>query len=200
MKEFQFSKIYFNTFLFDDPESNIRVIIKERPSFEVTEEEYSLRVETHHEEGCSIHRKYAIEHHPQQEKHNSPHLQFKFHTEEVGTFWLYLCFKNPEEYQKAILGFIYKIKRVISDLEKYKPGITEEIMKISEVNKLEEEGNFLSAKINESITNSQIEFDDTGYPRDKIQKLNQNPLLLDFLGKENVNYLIENYRKKTKPA
>ena len=198
MKEFQFSKTYFNTFLFDDSESNIRVVVKEKPSFEVTEEEYSLRIETHHEEEQYIHRKYAIEHHPQQDKHNSPHLQFKFHTEEVGTFWLHLNLQNLEEYQKAILGFIYKIKNVLSDLERFKTGITEEIMILDEVNKLEKEGQFLSLKISESITNSQIEFDDNGYPRDKIQKLNQNPLLLGFLGKDNVSSMIKNYKRKQK--
>jgi hypothetical protein len=198
MKEFQFSKTYFNTFLFDDLESNIRIVVKEKPSFEITEEEYSLRIETHHEEEQYIHRKYAIEHHPQQDKHNFPHLQFKFHTEEVGTFWLHLILQNSEEYQKAILGFIYKIKCVLSDLEKFRTGITEEIMILDEVNKLEKEGEFLSLKISESIAHSQIEFDDNGYARDKLQKLNKNPLLLDFLGKDNLSNMILNYKKKPK--
>jgi hypothetical protein len=171
-------------------------VVKEKPSFEISEEEYSLRVETNHHEGSCIHRKYAIEHHPQQDKHNTPHLQFKFHTEEVGTFWLCLNFKNEEKYQKAILGFIYKIKNVLVDLEKYKRGITQEIMKIDAVNGLESEGDFLTLKITESIISSQIEFDATSEPRDKIQNINKNHLLIDFLGKQNTNLLMERYPKK----
>jgi len=198
MKEFKFSETYFNTLLFDDSESNIRVVIKETPSLEIEQEQYSLRIKTRHEEKEDIYRDYAIEHHPKQEKHKYPHLQFKFHTEEVGTFRLNLSFKNKKEYRRAILGFIFKIKRVISDLEKYKQGITEEILKIDEVNKLEEEGCFLSSKMAESITNSQIEFDGNDPPRDKINKLNQNPLLLDFLGKENVEKIKSSVVKRNK--
>lgn len=194
MKPFHFSKIYFNKTLFDDPESNIRVVVKEIPSLEVSEEEYSLRVETHHDEGQTIHRNYAIEHHAQENKHNYPHLQFKFHTEEIGTFRLRLDFSNDEEYKRAILGFIYKIKAVLSDLERYRAGIVSELMVLEEVNKLAAEGELLSLKISESI--SQVEFNQDGrYTRDKIQKLNQNPLLLDFLGKGNVEKLVKSYSK-----
>tara|TARA_Y100000034_G_C6877367_1_gene401481 strand:- start:568 stop:876 length:309 start_codon:yes stop_codon:yes gene_type:complete len=100
MKEFHFSNKYFNTLTYDDIESNIRVVIKEIPSLDIHEEDYSLRVETHHEEAMMIHRKYAIEHHSKQDKHNYPHLQFKFHTEEIGSFWLRLEFKSQEEYDK----------------------------------------------------------------------------------------------------
>jgi len=196
MKKFQFSKDYFNSFIFEDHESNLRILVREKPSFEVTEEEYSLRVETNHLDGNTVHRNYAIEHHPKQDKHATPHLQFKFHTEEVGTFRLNLNFNNLEEYQKAILGFIYKIKGVIVDLEKYRKGITEEILKLEEVNKLEKEGEFLSLKITESITQSQIEFDDTGYPRDKVHKISKNTLLIDFLGEKNVDKLKERYPRK----
>ncbi len=194
MTEFRFAKNYFHTLLFDDPESNIRVIVKEKPSFEVMEEEYSLRVETHHEETGAIHRKYAIEHHSKQDKHNYPHLQFKFHTEEIGTFRLRLDFNSTEEYQRAILGFIYKIKNVLADLERFRKGILSELMILEKVDQLSAEGEFLSLKIAESI--SQVEFDMDGkYTRDKVQRLNQNPLLLDFIGQENVEKLTKNYTK-----
>ena len=58
MKEFHFSKTYFNKLIFNDDESNIRVLVNEIPSFDISEEEYSLRVETRHEEKEPIHRKY----------------------------------------------------------------------------------------------------------------------------------------------
>jgi len=128
MKEFHFSKKYFNKLTYDDINLNIKVNVTEIPSLDISEEDYSLRIETYHEEESSIHRKYAIEHHSKQDKHNYPYLQFKFHTEEIGTFWLRLEFKDQDEYRKAILGFIYKIKNVIFDLERFKPGISAEIL------------------------------------------------------------------------
>ncbi len=199
MKEFHFSKTYFKTLTYDDREANIRVLVKEIPSLEISEEEYSLRVETHHEEENLIHRHYAIEHHSKFDKHNYPHLQFKFHTEEIGTFWLRLDFENQAEYKKAILGFIYKIKEVISDLERLKPGITNEILVLDLVNTLSGEGAFLSGKITESIAKYQVEFQDYGLVRDKTKKLTENKLLLGFLGEENVSRVIEsNLAKKRK--
>ncbi len=193
MKEFHFSKKYFNSLTYDDLASNIRVIISETPSLDVSEEDYSLRVETHHEEEKVIHRKYAIEHHSKQDKHNYPHLQFKFHTEEIGTFWLRLEFKTQEEYKNAILGFIYKIKNVLEDLERFKPGICGEILVLELVNSLSEEGRFLTEKISQSIVNHQLEFQNYGYAREKILSLNKNQLLVDFLGKDNVVKVVESY-------
>ena len=193
MKEFHFSKTYFKTLTYDDREANIRILVKEIPSLEISEEEYSLRVETHHEEEILIHRHYAIEHHSKFDKHNYPHLQFKFHTEEIGTFWLRLDFKSSEEYKKAILGFIYKMKEVMSNLERLKPGITADILVLDLVNTLSEEGTFLTSKITESIFRYQLEFQNDGLARDKANQLAKNQLLLNFLGEENVSKVIESY-------
>jgi len=63
MKKFQFSKTYFNNLIIDDQKANIRVVVTETPSLDVTEEDYSLRIETRHEKEKTIHRNYAIEHH-----------------------------------------------------------------------------------------------------------------------------------------
>lgn len=181
---------------YDDMESNIRITIKETHSFEISEEDYSLRIETQHQEKQPIHRNYAIEHHSKFDKHNYPHLQFKFHTEEIGTFWLRLSFQREEEYRKAILGFIYKIKDVINDLERFKKGICKQILVLELVNGLSEEGDFLSKKISESIQQNQVEFQTYGYERDKVKKLSENPLLIEFLGKENISNVAETYNKK----
>lgn len=196
MKEFHFSKKYFNRLIYDDIESNIRIIIKEIPSLDISEEDYSLRVETHHEEDKLIHRKYAIEHHSKQDKHNYPHLQFKFHTEEIGTFWLRLEFNTQEEYRKAILGFIYKIKNILEDLERFKLGICGEILVLDLVNNLSNEGIFLTEKISESIVKHQLEFQNDGYGRDKVKSISRNYLLIDFLGQDNVTKVVESYTKK----
>ncbi|MEK6943714.1 MAG: hypothetical protein AABX00_06645 [Nanoarchaeota archaeon] len=196
MKEFYFSKKYFNKLTYDDVESNIRIIIKEIPSLDVSEEDYSLRVETHHEEEKLVHRQYAIEHHSKQDKHNYPHLQFKFHTEEIGTFWLRLEFNTREDYKKAILGFIYKIKNILEDLERFKPGICDDILVLDLVNNLSSEGKFLTKKISESIAKYRLEFQNDGINREKVNNLNKNHLLIDFLGKDNVAKVFESYNKK----
>lgn len=196
MKDFHFSKIYFNKLIFDDEESKVRVVVKETPSIEITEEGYSLRIETRHYEDKHIHRDYAIEHHLKQPKHSSPHIQFKFHTEEIGTFWVHLHFKGSEEYKKAILGFIYKIKNVLRDLEKYREGITSEILVLELVNKLSREGKFLDEKLFESIVKYKVEFQNYGYTRDKIANLRKNPLLIEFLGEDNVKRIIASYNSK----
>ena len=143
-----------------------------------------------------IHRKYAIEHHSTQEKHNYPHLQFKFHTEEIGSFCLRLSFNNSEEYKDAILGFIYKIKNILEDLEKFKPGISEDMLVLDLVNSLSKEGSFLSQKISESIEKYQIEFENNPSSKNKINSFKKNPLLIEFLGNEIVKKVIDKYQKK----
>lgn len=194
MKEFHFTKIYFSKLIFNDEKSKIRVVIKETPSLEVTEEDYSLRVETRHKEDKLIHRDYAIEHHISQPKHSYPHMQFKFHTEEIGTFRIRLDFESSDEYKRAILGFIYKIKDVLKDLEKYREGITNEIMVLDLVNKLSQEGEFLIQKISESLSKYQIEFDQ--YNRIKNKQLEKNYLLTDFLGKDNIRKILRSYNNR----
>jgi hypothetical protein len=194
MKKFHLSKIYFNKTICDDADSNVRVVVSETPSLDVLEEEYSLRVETRHEDKNIVNRNYAIEHH-NQEKHFFPHIQFKFHTEEIGTFRIRVDFADSDEYMKGVLGFIFKIKKVLNDLEKYKVGITEEILVLDLVDKLSDEGKFLTNKIYEGIKKYSVEFDNNGESK-KIDNVNKNPLLLDFLGKENVDIIVKNYNKK----
>ncbi len=180
MKEFHFSKIYFNKLTLDDPESNIIVRINEKPSLDVEEEDYSLRVETSFEKDRPIHRNYAIEHHRMQKKHQNPHLQFKFSTEHI-VFRLNLKFKDAEEYKKAILGFIYKIKKVLGELEELKPGITEEILVLELVDELREEELFLNKKIIES----KIEFDEK-ITKKELREMKENPLLISFFGNKSI--------------
>lgn len=179
MKELHFSKKYFNKFIFD--KDNLRVVVKEIPSINISEEEYSLRVSTRYEDPKTIHRDYAIEHHLGS-KHSYPHLQFKFHTEEIGQFRIRIDIKDSEEYKKAILGFIYKIKSVLNHLEKFRRGITSEILVLDLVNTLKDEGLFLDQKINKGIKKYSLEFDQTK----KLDKLKKNPLLIDFLGEKNI--------------
>lgn len=191
MKKFDFAHKYFHKLIFEDNAINLRISIKETPSIDVSEEDYSLRIETRHEDIKLIHREYAIEHHSRQEKHNIPHLQFKFHTEEIGSFWILLNFKENAEYNKAILGFIYKIKGVLDNMEKLCPGITNELMVAKEVDKLKANGDFLMKKIAESLENSQIEFKDSSNTRQTCANLQNNPLLLEFLGKSNVTKIVK---------
>ncbi len=191
MKKFHFTPTYFHKLILDDSSSKIRISIKELPSIEVSEEDYSLRIETRHEAAKVIHREYAIEHHSKQKKHNCPHLQFKFHTEEIGAFWIQLDFEDSDEYERAIKGFIYKVKGVLRDLERLKPGIVEELMVLNEVDKLKDDGDFLIQKIRESLDNSQIEFKDYGNTKEECRSLGKNPLLLEFLGKDNVQKIVK---------
>ena len=196
MKKFTFSKKYFKRMIFDDPETSIRVVVKETASMDIEHEDYSLRIETRHQETKPVHRNYAIEHHKRQEKHQYPHLQFTFHTEEIGTFWLRLDFKDEEEYQNAILGFIYKIKNILQDLEKYKEGIANDILVLELVDNLSNEGKFLTSKIKESVEKYQVEFQDYLKERDAISKINSNELLIDFLGESNLKKIEEAYKQK----
>jgi len=195
MKDFHFSKIYFNKLIFDDPKAKIRVVINETPSLDVSQEEYSLRITTRHEEDKTIHRDYAIEHALLPSKHDFPHVQFKFHTEEIGQFRVRIDFENQEEYKKGVLGFIYKIKNILSYLEKFKKGITKEILVIELVNNLEKESEFLTNKIHDGIRKYAIIFDEKGV-RDRLKGLEQNKLLLGFMGLDNVKLIEETYRSR----
>jgi len=198
MKGFHFSKIYFNKLILDDPETKIRVVIDETPSLNISEEEYSLRITTRHEKGRLIHRNYAIEHSLPPSKHDFPHIQFKFHTEEIGQFRIRIDFKDQEEYKSGIQGFIYKIKEILGHLEQFKKGITNEILIIDMVNKLKEDGSFLSEKIKEGIKKYSIGFDEESGVRDKLKRLEQNQLLLGFMGLENIELIKDSYYKLKK--
>lgn len=96
MKELHFSKTYFNKLILDDSESGLRIVINEKPSIEISEEEYSLRISTRYIDSKTINRDYAIEHHLPPSKHSFPHLQFRFHTEEIGQFRLRINIKDSE--------------------------------------------------------------------------------------------------------
>lgn len=198
MKEFHFSKTYFNKLILDDPKTKIRVVVDETPSLDISEEEYSLRVTTRHEEGKFIHRDYAIEHSLSPSKHDFPHIQFKFHTEEIGQFRIRIDFENQEEYKLGVLGFIYKIKEILRYLEKFREGITEEILILEMVDKLKEESLFLSEKIQEGIKKYSIEFDKKRKIRDKLERLEENQLLLKFMGLENIKLIEDSYYKMKK--
>lgn len=196
MKEFHFTKRYFNKLKYEDIGSNLRIVVKETPSLDISEEDYSLRIETHHTEDLkTVHRKYAIEHHSMQDKHNTPHLQFKFHSEEIGTFWLHLDIKDASDYRKAILGFIYKIKGILLKLETVKQGICNEILVLELVRTLSAEGEFLSRKITQCIQNNQLEFQRDRPVREKVRGMKDNPLLIEFLGKENIRRIAETYKR-----
>lgn len=192
MKTFHFTKTYFNKNIFDRDE--VRVDITETPSINIHEEEYSLRVSARYEEQQTIHKRYAIEHHLGQEKHNFPHLQFKFHAENIGQFTLRIDVETEEEYKKAILGFIYKIKGVLESLEGVCKGITTEVLVLSLVNELADEGDFLTNKIRQGVIKYGIEQPDSKNEALGIERLKENPLLLEFIGKENAS-LIEKTTK-----
>ena len=193
MKSFHFSPVYFNKLILDDPRSNIRIVINETPSLNIIQEEYSLRITTRHEEDRLIHRDYAIEKHMPSDEHYFPHLQFKFHTEGIGQFRIRIDLNDEEEYKKAILGFIYQIKILLNDMEKYKKGITNEILVLELVDKLEEHRYFLAQKIQEGIKKYWV-YEDRKRELD-INKVKENALLLDFIGKDNLKF-IEEYPKK----
>jgi len=193
MKDLHFSETYFNKKIFDDPSTKIRVVVSEHPSLDITEEEYSLRITTRHEENKPINRDYAIEHSLPPSKHYFPHVQFKFHTEEVGQFRVRVDFEDQEEYKKGVLGFIYKIKNILGSLEKFKEGITKEILVLELVEKLNKEGDFLTQKIQEGIRKYTLEFDEEEKLRDKLKRLEQNHLLLGFMGLENIKLIEKSY-------
>lgn len=194
MKDFHFSKIYFNKLIFDDQKTKIRVVVDETPSLDITQEEYSLRVTTRHEEDRIIHRDYAIEHSLPPSKHAFPHVQFKFHTEEIGQFRVRVDFENQEQYKKGVLGFIYKIKDILTYLEKFREGIVNEILVIELVNNLGKEAEFLTNKINEGIKKYSIIFDGEEKIEDKLKKLEQNQLLLEFIGLDNIKLIEDSYK------
>lgn len=79
----------------------------------------------------------------------------------------------------------------MEDLECLRKGIANEVLVLQLVNQLEKEGDFLSKKISDGIKKYSLEFDEKRGAKDKLSKLSKNPLLLDFLGKENMEMLSE---------
>ncbi len=190
----KYSKKYFNIDTYDDTKSGIRVEIHEGGSIHIEEEEFSLRVKTRSERDNPKNRNYAIEHHDGP-PHNFPHIQFKFVTEEIGKIRIRIDLKNPEEYNRAVLGFIYKIKEVIEELEDHKKGITNEVMVLELVNGLKDESKFLTEKLIQGVNKYSLDFEDKKLYPEGIKKLEANPLLIDFLGKPVVSSIKKEYKK-----
>ena len=86
------------------------------------------------------------------------------------------------------------MKETLENLEKFSKGITNEMMVIDLVKKLNEEGKFLSKKIEQGIRKYSIEFDQKRKKEESLGRLKANPLLLGFIGKNNIK-LIENEYK-----
>lgn len=184
---FQFLHEYFKQEVLNDFENRIFIAVKEKPSFNIKEEDYSLRLETCHKE--DVHRNYAIEHHLKQDKHDVPHLQFKFHSEKIGSIWLNLFFKNEEEYKKGIEGFIFHSKHIFEDLENEHPNLTREMMFLENVLTLQDQGTFLQEKITQSIQEGLIEFQNI-LDKDKKELIKSHILLNKFIGSKNVALLL----------
>ena len=197
MEWVEYSKKYFKEPIYDDLKAGVRVRIQQTGSIQIIEEGFSLSVSTQYQAPHIIHRRYSIEQH-QDPPHNFPHVQFKFATEEIGKFRVRFDIKDKNEYNQVILGFIYKIKGVIEDLEKFKKGITEEIMVLDLVDELKSESEFLIKKLNEGIRKYLVEFDSRRITPNSFDRLKQNPLLLDFLGKDNLPLIEKAYAEVLK--
>lgn len=184
---FQFLHKYFKKESLKDFDNEIYINITETPTFNIKEEDYSLRIETCQE--SNTHRKYAVEHHLGQ-KHNKPHLQFKFHSEKIGSIWINLIFETEEEYKKGIEGFIFHSKNIFKELENEHKNLCEEMMHLKEVESLAKEGEFLQEKVTQSIKKGFIEFQNC--LDEKRKELIQNHELLNmFVGEKNIQLLLK---------
>ena len=197
MEWIDYSKKYFKGPIYEDLKSGVRIRVEQTGSIQIVEEGFSLSVSTQYQTPKPVHRRYSIEQH-QDPPHNFPHVQFKFATEEIGKFRVRFDVKDKEEYNKVVLGFIYKIKGVIEDLEDLKEGITEEIVVVDLVDKLKPEADFLMIKMREGIQKYLVDFDPKRATPDGFKKLKQNPLLLDFLGEENMPLIEKAYAEVSK--
>lgn len=197
------SNKYFREKIYEDSSANIRVEITESGSVAMEDEDFTLRVKTRHEflevdvesddEPKAIARTYGIEHHSEP-PHDKPHLQFKFHADEIGKFRIRVDFANVAEYEKGVLGFIYKIKGVLEDLERIKKGVTSDVMVLELVNSLSDEWDFLTKKIQEGLKNYSIDFEEKR--GGDITKIKDNKLLIDFLGNANIEIIEYSYNSK----
>jgi len=188
---FQFLYEYFKKSKINDFENDIHIEITETPSFNISEEDYSLRIET-----CSegdIHRDYAVEHHLGQ-KHEKPHLQFKFHSEKIGSIWINLLFEDEAEYKEGIEGFIFHSKNIFLDLESEHENLCEELMYVEKVDKLEAQGKFLQTKITKSIVLGLTEFKNCT-DQNRVQLIKNHELLNIFIGEHNVLLLLDDLPK-----
>jgi len=82
---------------------------------------------------------------------------------------------------------------VLEELEKYRKGITREILVLELVNKLKKEGEFLTRKVSENLDKYMVEFEEPPKIGRRISKLEKNPLLISFLGKPNIRKIVKTY-------
>ena len=89
----------------------------------------------------------------------------------------------------------------MESLEKIREGITNEILVLDLVDALKKEGDFLTSKIHEGILKYALAFDEEYGLRSKLVKLEHHPLLLNFMGINDIKLIEKAYTdlKKQKP-
>lgn len=184
MLKFQFLPIYIKNRIYD--KENVRIEIIEVPCQNPEEEEYRFRIKSRHEDEIIIHRDIAIEHHQPRETHphGVEHVQFKLHSESLGKIRITLDIKNDTEYKKCILGFLYILRNLIKNLEKFSSNISNEVLNLELFDKLENNYYFLRKKIDSSLIESKIDMETNAgikvLNKTQVKEIKDNEALLPF--------------------
>lgn len=160
--------------------NSLTVTLDERPSFDIKSEDYRFRVVISEvvDEVDIYYRDIAIEDHPQQTKHQRPHLQFKLHADGIGHIYIFLPVTNAKDYKKYILSFLDIIGSVLIKMDNEEKELQNKFMIIDNFRKIRGMGDNIKQVVHDSYKKGEL----TVLTLDKEVKVIDNEYLKQIKG------------------
>jgi len=138
--------------------SGVTITLDERPSFDISSEDYRFRVIIAEiiDEVDIYYRNIAIEDHHQQVRHQKPHLQFKLHADGIGHIHIFLPVKSTKDYKKYILSFLDIIGSILISMDNSKKELQKTFMIMSSFNKIKGMGDNIKQVVYDSYKNKEL--------------------------------------------
>lgn len=162
---------------------NITITLDERPSYDIHSEDYRFRVKIAEviDEIDVLCRDVAIEDHHNQNKHQSPHLQFKLHADGVGHIHIFLPVDSAKKYKEYILSFLDLIGEVLIKMDNKNKDLQTKFMISESFKEIKGMGDNIKRLVNEQYKTGELrlltldkeERNITGEDIKKIKKITQ---------------------------
>lgn len=134
------------------------ITLDERPSYDIRSEDYRFRVIIAEviDEVDIYYRDIAIEDHPNQVKHQKPHLQFKLHADGIGHIHIFLPIKDTKDYKKYILSFLDIIGSVLIKMDNEEKELQNKFMQMDKFKEINGMGENIKQVVYESYKKGEL--------------------------------------------
>lgn len=177
-------------------DKNTTITLAEEPCYQFGKDDYTFRVELaevieeidlikNETSEKPIYRKLAIEHQPQQLGHNTPHLQFKLHSDKVGKIYILLPVDNGEQFKAYVQSFLDIVGNILIRIDNKNKDLQQNFMILPKFKGIKGKGELIKNLILELYLENKIEIITVDklqriLAMEDIKKIKQVPQLLPF--------------------